>query len=443
MPCRQCRSKPEKTGAGQAFLRGVVSLTLAAAAVAAAAPAMAQTEEPDSHDHAGEHLHTPLETRAGLGWPELIEATLENFPRFVELAARDDEAQALVQRSRSWLAARPELVLRYQTDRLWDDVNLKETELGVELPLWRPGQRRAAKSLGAAAMEGSAAAASALRHEVIGLLRMALWDIERATNELAVARDAARIAADLQAAIDRRYAAGEVSLGETLLLRSTSMQREADVIEAEALLVDAERGYQSLTGLNDKPAEFSEPLTDREDFDESHPLVRLADLEVERARAEVELTRRSAKGNPTLSIGPADQRDAFSSYSARSINVSLSMPFGGRAHAAAATAASSREASRAEADRRQILRELDLELHEAKHTLLVIEESLELAEQRLELATQSFAMSERAFAEGEITLLELLRSEELSLTTQREVAGLEVERQRSIAQINQAIGVWP
>jgi outer membrane protein, heavy metal efflux system len=409
----------------------------------AAQPPFAARTEPAEPAHAGEHLHTPLEASEDLSWPELIDVTLENFPRFVELAARDAEANALVERSRSWLAAQPQLVVRYQSDRPWDDVNLEEREVGVELPLWRPGERRAAESLGAAAKGGSSAAATALRHEIIGMLRMSLWDIERAANELAVARDAARIAGELQAAIDRRFAAGEVPLSDTLLIRSSAMEREAAVIEAEALLVDAERAYQSLTGLDTKPTDFSEALTDREDFDDSHPLLRLAESEVEQALAAVELTRRSSKGNPSLTIGPADQRGAFSNYWARSVNLSVSMPFGGRAHSAAATAASSRAATQAEADRRQLLRELDLELHEAKHTLLVIEESLTLAEQRSELAAQGFAMSERAFAEGETTVLELLRSEEIALATQREVAGLEVERQRAIAQINQSIGVWP
>jgi cobalt-zinc-cadmium efflux system outer membrane protein len=393
--------------------------------------------------HAEEHLHTPVETSANLAWPELIETTLENFPHYIELAAHEEEANALVDRSQSLFADRPRIVVRYQSDRPWDNVKLREKELGVELPLWRLGERRAAASLGTAALDGSTAAAIALRHQVIGMLRNSLWDIERATNELAIARDAAGIAGELQAAIDGRYSTGEIPLSDTLLFRSTVMEREAAVIEAEALLVDAERAYQSLTGLNLKPAEFAEPLTAREDFDDSHPLLRLADSEVQRARADVELTRRSSKGSPTLTIGPVDQQDAFSNYSARSINVSLSMPFGGRAHATTATAESSWTATRAEADRRQLLRELDLEHHEALHTLLVVEESLELARQRAELATRSFSMSERAFAEGEISVLELLRAEEIVLATHREVAGLEVERQRSIAQINQAIGVWP
>lgn len=447
MPGRQISGKPKGPARKRVGLCAVIGLAVAGlstgSTIAAQGATAAQTEPREEPPHAQGHLHTPLETNPDLAWSDLIEATLENFPRFIELAARQEEASALVERSRSWLAARPQLFVRYQSDRLWDDVNLQEQELGVELPLWWLGERSAAEALADAARDGSSAAAIALRHEVIGMLRTALWDIERAANELEVARDAARIAAELQSSMDRRFAAGEVPLSDTLLLQSTAMERQAAVIEAEALLVDAERGFQSLTGLHSKPAEFAEPLTDREDFDDSHPLLRLADLEVERARAEVELTRHSSKGNPTLTIGPMDQRDAFSGYSARSINVSLSMPFGGHAHSSVATAASSRAATRAEADRLQLLRELDLELHEARHTLIVIEESLALAEQRSELAGRSFDMSQRAFAEGEITALELLRTEEIALATTREVVALEVERQRAIAQINHATGVWP
>jgi outer membrane protein TolC len=390
-----------------------------------------------------EHLHTPLVASADLDWPELIDATVQNFPQFIELAARDEEAQALAGRSRSWLASQPSVSIRYQSDSPWDNANLREYELGVDLPLWRPGERRAAEAVGAAATEGASASAIALRHEVIGLLRMSLWDVERAFNELAVAREGARVAAELQAAIERRYQAGEVALNETLLVQSTAMERDAAVIEAEALLVDAERAYQSLTGMNVRPIDIAESLTDREDFDASHPRLLLADADLERARAELDLTSRASRGNPTLTIGPQRERGAFSDYSANSVNVSLAVPFGGRKHQAVELAASSRVAASAASERRQLLRELDLELHEARHGLLVIEESLTLARQRSDLATRSFEMNERAFNQGEITLLELLRSEETALLTQRQVAGLEVERQRAIAQINQAIGVWP
>lgn len=418
----------------------IPALVVMAALVAMLSGAGTAIAQPDS-GHA--EMHEPLAVSEALGWQELIEQTLAHYPRFVELAAREDEAQALLERADRWLAAQPVLRMRYQTDAPLDDVSLRERELGIELPLWRAGQRRAATSLGRAALTQSDSAAAALRHEVIGLLRMALWDIERAVTALAVARGGAAVAAELQTVVERLYEAGEVPQSEILLMRSTALERDAAVIEAEALLVDAERAYQSLTGLDRRPAVFEESLTVREDFDSSHPLLMQADAEIQRARAALELTSRAAKGTPVLTIGPQSERGAFSSYWADSVNVSVSLPFGGRAHQRVATTAAARVVAEAESDRLRLLRQLDHDLHEARHDLLVIESSLELAQQRSELAARSFAMSQQAFTQGEMTLLEVLRREETDLLTRHEVAALEVRRQRAIARINHGVGEWP
>jgi cobalt-zinc-cadmium efflux system outer membrane protein len=423
--------RPFFSGIRCALLGGLVGAWLAGVAMAAV------------DEHAAEHLHVPLEPSPALAWPELIQTTLEHYPRFVELAARAQEASALAGRGRSWLSGPPSISTRYQTDDPYDNVSLREYELGLNLPLWRLGQRRAAGSLGAAASTSSDAAASALRHEVIGLLRMVLWDIELAVNDLAVAREGARVANALEAVIERQYEAGEIALSETFLVRSTAMEREAAVIESEAALVDAELVYQSLTGLNIKPSQFAESLTDREVFDDSHPALLLADAELERARAALDLAQRTAKGSPVLTIGPRRERASFSSYDADSLGVTLTLPFGGRSYANAAAAPALRAVAAAEADRLQMLRELELELSDARHTFSIIEEALALAEQRSALATRGFEMGQQAFAQGEMTLLELLRTEEIAVMTQREVVGFEAERQRAIARINQAVGVWP
>jgi cobalt-zinc-cadmium efflux system outer membrane protein len=169
----------------------------------------------------------------------------------------------------------------------------------------------------------------------------------------------------------------------------------------------------------------------------------LADAEIERARAAAALTSRDAKGTPTLTIGPRRERAAFSSYSDTSVGVSLSMPFGGAAHRRVAVSAAARVVAEAEAARLELLRQLDFELHEARHDLLVIESSLELARRRSDLAAEGFAMSQQAFTQGEMTLLELLRRAETDQRVRREVAGLEVERQRAIARINHGVGIWP
>jgi cobalt-zinc-cadmium efflux system outer membrane protein len=388
-------------------------------------------------------LHEPLEISAELSWAELVEQTLNNYPRFLELTARDAEARALADRGHKWFSGQPSVLARYQTDRIWDNNDLREYELGLELPLWRLGQRQAARSLGAAAGDESGAAALALRHEVVGLLRMALWDIERADNAVALAEDGVAVAAELVRVVEHRYEAGDLPLSDTLLVRSMRLEREAVLIEGEAAHVDAERAYQSLSGLDVRPATFSESLSLRDDFDASHPWLMLADAEVGRARAELELVDRAARGTPTLTIGPRRERAPFETADADSIGITFAMPFGGQAHRTVQVAAAGRELARAEVERAQLLRQLDLDLHEARHSLVVIDESLELARERYDLATTSLPIGESAFAQGEITLFELLRWQETARIAQREAESLEIERQRAIAQINQAIGERP
>ena len=83
-------------------------------------------------DHPEGHLHEPLIVSAELAWPELIDRTAANYPQFVELSARDIEARTLMDRAQSWFSAPASLAVRYQTDKPWDNVSLREYELGLE-----------------------------------------------------------------------------------------------------------------------------------------------------------------------------------------------------------------------------------------------------------------------------------------------------------------------
>jgi outer membrane protein TolC len=368
---------------------------------------------------------------------------LSNFPTFVELAARDTEANALMRRGRTWLAGQPTLSFRYQSDRSLDSTGLREYEMGMELPLWRPGQRADARAVGTAAGAESDAAALALRHDVIGFLRTAVWAIERAARVKAVADDGVGVAEDLLRVVQRRYDAGELPMTDVLLARNTLMQRQAIVIEAEAALLDAERSYRSLTGLDNRPAVFAETLSTLEDPAMTHPALQLADAEVARARAELALTDASGRGTPTLTIGPRREQAAFSTFQTDSLGISVAVPFGGRPQRAVQTAAASRRVASTEAARAQLLRQIDLSLHEARHMLVVIDASLDLTRQRAALAATHLQMSETAFAQGEMTLFELLQQQETAQLTQHEIARLQVEREYAITQINQALGEWP
>jgi cobalt-zinc-cadmium efflux system outer membrane protein len=408
------------------------------------APALAQDAAAIEHaDTHGPHEHVPVAVDESLGWSELLEQTVNNYPRFVELVARDDEARAWAERSSGILAGSPSLNLGYLSDALLDDLGLVEYEIGIELPLWRSGQRRAAKGLSESVGAESAAAAALLRWEVAGHLRVALWEIAAARNGLSVASEALAAAEDIQRVVQRRFDAGELAFDDTLLADATVLERRAALLDYQAELVDAERAYVSLTGLTIRPAEFAETRSNRSDFDETHPLLALRNLELERARAELEYTRKSARDNPSLRVGSRRQRDPLTSFYVDSVGVEFSMPFGGKAHVATETTAAAREVASVESELRSLLRSLDATLHEAEHTLSVTEDGLLLARERYAIASRHQELGQAAFEAGEITLVDLLRRQEIARSAALDLERLEIRHGRTIAELNQALGELP
>ena len=281
-----------------------------------------------------------------------------------------------------------------------------------------------------------------------------MWDIAVAGNAVDLAHEALFVADELVRGIERRFSVGDLAEADVLLARTTRHEKSLALIESEAVLLDAERTYVNFTELDRRPALFAEELAVHGEpgdegadhapsFDDSHPLLALANAEIERARATVEFSERSTRGNPVLTIGPRRQRDATTDFYNDSLSVGVIMPFGGARYGATTLAASVSALAAAKTRRAQLLRQLDLDLHEAEHTLYVLEQSLVVAEARNEDAARQWAMGRSAFAQGEIELRELLRIQDTAQVAERDLARLRLERQRAIAAVNQAIGVLP
>lgn len=388
-------------------------------------------------------VHTPLTIDASLRWADILDATLATYPRRLELAARESEASAWTHRAGRLLAASPSMYFTYLSDSPLDDHGQRDYDAGVELPLWRPGQRAAVRGIAASAGAESAAATAALRLELAGLLRGALWDIEAAVNDLATARESSAVADDLVSAVERRNARGDLPLADALLARSTRLEKRQAVLAREADLLDAERTYKGLTGLDRRPGVLAERLSAREELDGTHPLLALADAEVARARSSVDLIDREARGTLALTVGPHRQRDPFGTIYTDSLKIGVKVPFGGANQSVTQHAEAARVLASAEAQRGQLLRRLDLAAHEAEHSLHVLEESLTLATERRDLSMRQAQMARSAFSQGEIELRELLRIQDSAQNAVRDVRRLEIERQRTIGAYNQTMGETP
>ena len=428
----------------RSILRLMHPIASFAVVVIAAAPlaglGQPATAQPEEH---GPEEHVPIEIDRELDWDAVLSRAVLRFPRYVELEALEHEAAALQRRSRSLLAGRPALMLGYRSDDPLDNYGLAEYETALTLPLWRFGERGAARRFGARAGDESTAAAVALVWEVAGVLRDALWDIEQAANDVELATEALGVAENIERIGARRHALGDLPLEDTLLAESAVLERQSALVQERAALVDAEFTYQLLTGLTARPPALPETPTTRRDFEDAHPLLSLAAAEVERARAEHEVTVRSAKGSPTLAIGPRRQREPSSTFYADSVGVELSVPVGGGAHTSVTEAASLRRVAAAEAARAQLERRLHADLHDALHTLETTEVALALVARRAEIAARHRDMGQIAFEQGEIALVDLLRRDDAARAAARDARALEVQRGRAVAAVNQAIGVLP
>ena len=389
------------------------------------------------------HEDAALPVDEALTLSAAIDIAFANYPQTANLPARSDQASAWSDRGNSWLADRPSLTARYQSDRMGSDNGLREYEAGISLPLWNPGGRRSVRRFGEALTIESEAAASALRWEVAGLLRSALWDIALAENEHELAEEALAMAERLARSVERRYELEDVALADVLLARTSFLEAQTELIAASAGVLDAERSFRSVTGMERRPPFTGETLSTRSDIDVDHPALEFANAEVDRAAAGVSVAEKTANTGATLLIGPRSERPAFAAEADDSVGITLSVPFGGTAHRRTEISAAARAAAATRAARDQQLRDLTLALHEAAHSLSIVDQNLAAASDRLALAERHQAMGELAYEKGELDLIDLLKLQTTTIAAKRQVTRLQIDEKRQTAFYNQAVGVLP
>lgn len=389
------------------------------------------------------HLHAALPVDSELTLSSVLDTAVDQYPSRVELSARDAEAAAWVSRSHSWLSAPPALSFRYQSDRWGDDNRLEEIESGIELPIWRWGERDATRSLGEALSTEASSAAMAVRWHVAGLVRAALWDIALADNDLALAEEAFRISSRLTTIVERRHELGDVALSDALLAQTAALEAQTQLIDARASILDAERAYRSLTTLNRRPPFENEIQSTQHDIEPAHPALVFANAELRRAQARQNVRERSAKGAPSLLIGPRRERAAFGQTFDDSIGISVRIPFGGSAHTQTEVTAAGRETASVRAARNRLVRQLDLQLHEAAHQLAVVRQNLSTSNERLALADRQLTMAQSAYEKGELEIIDLLKIQSAAFAAKRQVTSLTIGQKRQTSLYNQAVGELP
>jgi len=348
----------------------------------------------------------------------LLDQVLESYPDYEQIQARMDEAQQLGKKAGSLLSGGSTALVRYQTGEIGNNDNLKEYEAGLLLSLWRFGERRASRDVAEEAEKEAERFSRAVRWQLAGAVRTALWQIELGETLHEEAHEAHQTSLELLNTVRRRVELGGLAPGDLLQAEQNVLTSEMRVLSAEAANVDAVHAYEILTEFSQMPASFMEQPS------------------------KYELTRQAGSDSPQLFVGARSERGGNDAEFEDSVGLIFTYPFGS-ADLRADVAASQVEVAEARSEHKSIRRLLDTQFHEAKHDLDLLSRERKVAAARNELAQKHLEMSRTAFELGDIELMRFLLVKEIAFNARTLAREKEVLWQNAIASYNQAVGEVP
>ena len=405
---------------------------------------LAVTASADAEELMVEHLdELVIDDRLTLG--QVVDTTFERYPQNALISAFQEESKALEQRSSSWIAGYPMIYLQYIDDALLGrDDGITNVQSGYQVPLWMWGQKEASQKITEESKQAAERYIVALKHEVAGLVRDALWTLRLMENRRELARQIYEVAEKLTAVVRRRVELGDLARADELLAESDQLEKKTALVQAEAEVMHARKAYQNLTRMNRAPRRLEEMLSKLKGLDERHPSLAASNASVERAQAEVEFTRLSKQGNqPTILVGTdSTQIDRQGSFGTGT-NIVLQVPIGGDDWHAPQVAQANLTLNEKIVQRETLRRQLEKALHEAQHTLEVDRAALDIAERRKAIAETQISMSRIAFEAGEVALIDYLKIQAGAQSAIRDATERAILVQKDTSVYNQVIGVMP
>ncbi len=369
---------------------------------------------------------------------EAVESAWRRASQSTEVAGQARRAEAERAAASALWSAPPALELGVTRDRQRANGTTRETEVGVALPLWLPGQRAARLGQVDAEISTASAAAEAARLRVAGTVREAAADVAMQRAEVASAQAQTRDLRTLAADVERRVAAGDLARADALAANAEYLAAATALAQANQRLQAAELNWQTLTGLKQVPElPQTAPAAQAE-----HPALRAAAQRVELARQGLQVARTSRREAPELVVR-ARHESATRESSTRGVGVALRIPFGTASRNAPLMAAAVSELELAEATERELRQQVEGQVASAR----LAEESarLQLGDQsrRAGLLRERAALMEKSFKAGETALPDMLRALTAATQAEAELARSQAALAQATSRLQQALGVMP
>ncbi|MCZ2407652.1 MAG: TolC family protein [Burkholderiales bacterium] len=374
---------------------------------------------------------------------QALEQAWARHPRALAATALQDEADARSEAARRLTPGPASLSLGGTSDRFHSNQGQREWEAELAIPLWLPGQKAVQAAEAAGAQADIATQQAVARLQLAGALRTAWWTLAAARQAAALAARRVESSQALLADVQRRHRAGELARIDANLAHGELLTAQSALADAEALVRQAERDYQALTGHQPPQQLEGEQVSDRLTPPPDHPWLDAARASVERARLRLQGTSISRRAPPELALRMLRDRSAAGQPYSHTVGIKLTLPLSSAPQVRQAEAAALAALAQAEAEQEQAQRRLALATDKARSDLDTAAQQLARARERLALDTDTLHLAEKSFALGETGLATLLRARAAALEAEALVGQQQIALAAARSRWNQTLGELP
>lgn len=365
------------------------------------------------------------------------------------VAARESDGQRrLAEADRAaadsvW-AAPPALALSHRDDRLQRNAGARETEIGVAVPLWLPGQRAARSGTADAALLQSLAAEQVARLRLAGDLREAAWQLAALQAQTTQADAQVQVLKHLAGDVERRVRAGDLARADALAALAEQLAASTLQSEVQQRLQAANARWTLLTGLTAAPDLTAASTGDGAAATAAqHPEMQLASLSTALARQRVALMRHSRRDAPELTVGLRQDVPGRAEAAQGSLVVALRLPFGTDGRNRPLEAAALTQLDVAETHAQRLRERLDSDLAAARAAQRSTESQVDTETTRARLLRERASLIDKSFRAGETSLPDLLRALAAAAHADSAVAHQTAALGLARARLQQALGLLP
>ncbi|HTJ97667.1 MAG TPA: TolC family protein [Rhodocyclaceae bacterium] len=381
-----------------------------------------------------------------LSLKQAFDAAWARQPEARAAETRRNAADARRDAAGNWLAAQPTLGLSDKSDRFKNNDGRREYVVGVDLPLWLPGERSNTQALAEAEGEAINSRLLAAQLRVAARVREAYWNAARARVEQEVVQARLKLAERLAGDVARRVKSGDLSRADQHQADGAAASAAAALAETQSSVAQTTQVLRALLGgaphsVPEQPA--SETIPSVTVASAKHPALREVEDRAELARRNKALASVQNRANPLLTVATTRDRDSSVDAYGQTVTVALRIPFGAdnrqRARIVNAEADAIEAETQLELDREALLGSIDA----ARAYVDASRTQLAAAERRAVLARETRGFFDKSFRLGESDLPTRLRIELEAYEAERQLAQTRIVLAQAISQLRQALGLLP